>query len=372
LITTLLLLEHGATGRIALRDFYVRRMLRIWPIYYLMVGVGFFLLPAFGWFAPTFDDPRYAAIVSNYLLPYLIFFGNFAIGKYQYAPIWTLDHLWTVALEEQFYILWPPMLMLLLRSRRRLEWGLLPLLFAGTVATRAYLVEHSSFPMLWTNTASRLDPLVAGIALAYYRRARPVLRKGVWGGIEFLAGCAVAGSIVLGPNLEVHSYHQVWQFAATALGFTLILDASLGDGPVAWPFSRRWIAWLGRLTYGLYVYHILAIQIGMKLASRLGAALGLQRPVAFWLLTVVISSGLAIAAATVSYYTLERFFLRLKARFVHVESQSLPGLRHRRHVDAASAESVARSAQSSTKTSRIEMSVDSKRSRWACVNPSYR
>ena len=346
LITTLLLLEQDATGRIALRDFYVRRMLRIWPIYYLIVVVGFFVLPALGIFAPRFDDPSYGKMVSNFLLPYLTFFGNFAIGKYHYAPVWTLDHLWTIALEEQFYILWPPVLMLLLRGRRRLVWVLLPLLFVATVATRAYLVGHSTHPMLWTNTASRLDPLVAGIALAFYRQARPAIGKGVWGGIEFLAGCAIAGSIVLGPNIFVHSNHQIWQFAATALGFALVLDASLGSGPVAWLFSRRWIAWLGRLTYGLYVYHILALQIGEKLAVKVRVALGLQRPGALWLTRVSISLALAIAIATLSYYTLERFFLRRKARFAHVDSQPSPDPVHRGGVDAASAGHGPRNAQS--------------------------
>jgi len=336
LITTLLLLEHGATGRIALRDFYVRRMLRIWPIYYLMVAVGFFLLPALGTFAPTFYDPRYKAMVSNYLLPYLTFFGNFAIGRHSYAPVWTLDHLWTIALEEQFYILWPPLLMLLLRGRRRLVWIVIPLLLAVTIASRAYLVGHSHFPMLWTNTASRLDPLVAGIALAFYRQLRPARRKEVWGGVEFLLGCAVAGLIVLGPKVNVHSYHQIWQFAATALGFALVLDAALGAGPVAWLFSRRWIAWLGRLTYGLYVYHILGLQIGARLAARVSAAIGVQSPVLLWLVRVGISLALTIAVAVLSYYTLERFFLRLKTRFVHVESQPLPGLRPRRQADATS------------------------------------
>jgi peptidoglycan/LPS O-acetylase OafA/YrhL len=328
LITTLLLLEHAETGRIALRDFYVRRILRIWPIYYLMLAVGFVLLPALGYFAPTFDEPRYGVMVSRYLVPLLTFFGNFAIGKYLWAPVWTLDHLWTIALEEQFYIVWPPLLMLLLRGPRRLVWGVLPLLLASTIATRAYLVEHSSFPMLWTNTASRLDPLLAGIALALYRRSRPVQRKGAWGALEFLAGCAVAGSIAFGPKVNVHSYHQVWQFAATALGFTLTIDAALGSGPVAWAFSRRWIAWLGRLTYGLYVYHILSLQIGGQLAGKLSAWLGLKHPAVLWLVSATLSLAMAIAIATLSYYTIERFFLRLKGRFTHVQSQPLPAERN--------------------------------------------
>jgi peptidoglycan/LPS O-acetylase OafA/YrhL len=99
-------------------------------------------------------------MVSKYLLPFLTFFGNFAVGRHLWAPVWTLDHLWSIALEEQFYILWPPLLMLLLRVPRRTTWGVLLLL-------------------------------------------------------------------------------------ATAVGFTLILDAALGSG-----------------RYGLYVYHILGIQVG--------------------------------------------------------------------------------------------------------------
>jgi peptidoglycan/LPS O-acetylase OafA/YrhL len=283
-----------------------------------MVGVGF-SCPAFGWFAPTFDDPR-RAMVSNYLLPFLTFFGNFAIGRHVWAPVWTLDHLWSIALEEQFYILWPPLLMLLLRSPRRYVWGVLLLLFAGTVATRVYLVGHSSFPMLWTNTASRLDPLLAGIALAFYRQARPALRKGIWGGVEFVVGCAVAGSIALGPNIQSNSSHQVWQFTATALGFVLAVDAALASGPVAWVFSRRWVAWLGRLTYGLYVYHILAIQIGGKLAGNLSQGLGLQRPVGR-LLTVALAT-LAIAAAAVC--AARAVLPPLKARFAHVSRNHRP------------------------------------------------
>jgi hypothetical protein len=126
LITSLLLLEHTARGAISLRRFYARRLLRIWPLYYLVATIGFFVFPALQFEAPPWLSPEHIALLEDHLVPYYTLFGNFSVGLHGYPTVVTLRHLWTVTLEEQFYIVWPLVLSVLLRwHRTAMIWGVL-------------------------------------------------------------------------------------------------------------------------------------------------------------------------------------------------------------------------------------------------------
>jgi peptidoglycan/LPS O-acetylase OafA/YrhL len=113
----------------------------------------------------------------------------------------------------------------------------------------------------------------------------------------------------------------LWQYLATAAGFTLILDAALtaAPNPFAWLLSRQPLAWLGKVSYGLYVYHLLSLDIGLLLADQVQRRLGASR-VSLPLLQVGISLTLTVIMAAFSYSLLESYFLRMKQRFSHVRS----------------------------------------------------
>ena len=119
LITSLLLKERQETGRISLRRFYVRRILRIWPLYFLMIALGIVLSHSIA----DQDLPWY------YVAGYLLFVGNWVHAIFG-APNSVCSPLWTVSIEEQFYLIWPA-LMRMLTQRGMIIFGIFTFLLAS-------------------------------------------------------------------------------------------------------------------------------------------------------------------------------------------------------------------------------------------------
>ena len=116
LITTLLLREEARYGRIALRAFWIRRILRIWPLYYLIVLIGFFVIFPFG---PQFTVASFLATLKTHFLPFVLFLGNWSMLLINPIPSDSLSVLWSVCVEEQFYLI-VPLLIALVMPRFRI------------------------------------------------------------------------------------------------------------------------------------------------------------------------------------------------------------------------------------------------------------
>jgi peptidoglycan/LPS O-acetylase OafA/YrhL len=199
----------------------------------------------------------------------------------------------------------------------------LPVLLVGTVAFRMHSIGHAPHPYIWTNTLARLDPLLVGIAIALWRHTHPAKPGWLIPAIKLAIGTAAVGTLALGLPIQSQSKDIGWEFLATAFGFGLILDStlSLEKNPFARLLAQRPLVWLGKLTYGLYVYHVIALQLGSELVQYL-----LRRHIiASAKVAVSLHSLLALAItiilAAVSYRFFESFFLRLKERFSRVKSR---------------------------------------------------
>ncbi len=129
LITTLLLREEARYGRIALRAFWVRRILRIWPLYYLVVAIGFFVLPGLD---GQLGTPYHRELLRVHLWPFLVFAGNWSMALVRPAPDW-LSVLWSVCVEEQFYLV-VPLFVAVVSPRFRVP--LVAAMIAGSIAVR--------------------------------------------------------------------------------------------------------------------------------------------------------------------------------------------------------------------------------------------
>lgn len=324
LITTLLLLERQRTGTIALRDFYLRRVLRIWPLYYLMCFLGFFLLPLLGRLAPTLGSAEHRDLLGAYLAPYLTLFGNFAVGTQGYPPVHTLSHLWTIALEEQFYLVWPLLLGFVVAKSWRPRWRVIAALLVVEALVRLSVAPIVSPPWIWTFTMTRLDPLILGAALAFrHFQPRPEASSARSWSVLALAALVLL-AVPLGGDITTQPRHISWQLSASALGFALVLESLLARrrGVAVWLLSRAWMTHLGRVSYGLYAFHMLALQVGVPFAGGLRRLVPEADVLVVWLTEVLVSFALVVAAAEISFATFERPFLRLKARFAHVASGS--------------------------------------------------
>ncbi len=301
LITSLLLRERDLTGTVDLRGFYLRRILRIWPLYLTFVA----LAAIAGWIFPS------QHLGAGYVLGFTFLAGNW-VYVFHGLPHSFAIPLWTVSIEEQFYLTWP--LALRKATGRRLALIALGVLLLAYILRTWMVVTGASTNAMEYDTFTRLDPIALGILIALFQKQLPpFVRWQRWPLI--LGGTAAFVSAYAMSALENNSSVSTWQTAAahaiTAFASTAVMLGVLGS-PYSF-FKNRALVYLGKISYGLYVIHELA----HVLAKQIFPAASPLRVVG----QSIISLAITIALAAASYRWLETPFLRLKEKFAHVQSR---------------------------------------------------
>jgi peptidoglycan/LPS O-acetylase OafA/YrhL len=282
LISELLLREQHAAGSIDIRSFYARRILRIWPLYFFALLV---LAPLM-----TLIDAS-DRLPASYLAGFVLLSGNWACVLWGY-PGSSFSLLWSVSIEEQFYLAWPWLVRWSARNLGAVIVAMIGIAWATRIALATAGTEH---PGVWCNTLARLDPIAGGALLAWMLRGRtPVL--------TMAARAALLGSggfllLTAGAPGEHAGWGAVGTYPLAALACTMILYGTLGIGRRSPVFE-----YLGKISFGLYVFHAAALRV-VEFAP---AAL---------LLT--------IGMASLSYRFIESPFLRWKQRLARVGSRPL-------------------------------------------------
>ncbi len=298
LITTLLLRERAETGRIDLRQFWVRRLRRLAPALLL-------LLAALGVAAPFLVDPVQRASVRGDGLAALGYVANwrfiFTEQSYFAGTPSPLRHLWSLSVEEQWYLVFPALLALALRSHRRIRL-VLAVLVATTIASAAWMAHLASGPVelsrAYYGTDSRAHSLLVGAVLAVAAAVWPIhrLRR-----LLAVAGVAGAAAIVAAFALveEVDRGMYRGGFLVLALATAAVVAAVALPGPVG-PLPRllgwRPLVAVGRVSYGLYLWHWPVDVVLTPDRTGLQGDAAWQQPALFALRTAVA------AAATVASY----------------------------------------------------------------------
>lgn len=301
LITELLLREKSECGSLDVRSFYVRRALRIWPLYFFYIGLS--LIPALN---PDHAFPLHQAAAFVFMA------GNWSIIAWGWPLHSIVGPLWTVSIEEQFYLLWPPIVRKL--SREQLVTAAIVMLAISTAMRILMVVVHGGMNSVWCNTLGRLDPIAAGILMAALLKGkipqwRPVFRLGAF-------ACSVVALALVANYWQIHQPESLkWiptlvGFPVVAISCTLIVFSVLG-AQVRLPRS---LIYLGKISYGLYVYHPLGNFLSGKLIPIHTAFLQLA-------LRPILALAFTIALAATSYAILEKPFLKLKSRFAHISSR---------------------------------------------------
>ncbi|WP_310396590.1 acyltransferase [Hymenobacter sp.] len=309
LITYLLLVEQEQFGRVAVGRFYQRRALRLWPLYYAVVLLALLVLPQVAWLRAAGFSGDVAQLPEKAVL-YALLLPNVALVRYGGTPF--LSQTWSIGTEEQFYLLWP---WVLRRAGARVlpvVGGLLLLLLG---AQRVVVVAfHAAQPAPGPGLTFafnflyyfRLDCLVVGAvpAILLFQRRTAVLRWLLAPATQWLSLLAVLGLLAWGRRFALHEQVYAGLFAV------LILNLAAAEKSVV-TLEQGWLRYLGKLSYGLYMLHYLAVAVVLHLGGPwLDAQVGWLR----WLLTLLATLGLSVLLALVSYYGLERPFLRRKAR----------------------------------------------------------
>jgi peptidoglycan/LPS O-acetylase OafA/YrhL len=286
-----------------LRNFYVRRVLRIFPLYYgaiVLLIVFSYMWPGRGVMNPH-SIPWLVAYLSNVLIALE---GWWAIG----GP---LAHWWSLAVEEHFYLVWP--FILLWGTRLQLIAVASALVLAAPILRTILVLWDFAPSTVYVLTLTRMDALAVGALCGLVIRGP----GGVAGVRLPAAGAAIACSIALiviaSSRWTVSEYDPVIQsvgYSLLALAFGGAILVTLTWRPLNAVVDNGILRWFGRYSYGLYLWHPIAIALlfGSTFASTLD---GTPAKVLFTLLVI----GVAVLVAVISYHCWEKPFLRLKRSF---------------------------------------------------------
>lgn len=304
LITELLIREYEQTGNIAWNLFFVRRALRIWPLYFGAIVVAF-VIGRLG--PPGYWIPRRAVVVMA------LFVANWS----KLAPGLGLlvGPLWSISIEEQFYLIWPP----IVKVGGKGLILIVSLAIIGIACVWLWVFSEKGW-LLWYDTVPEFSFFATGalIALGTRRRATHKMRTSsrtalVAMGILVLLLTAHFGYVgtVYIPGVTTTNIYI--KYAGGAIGCTLIFLAVLGVTEVS-----SSLIYLGKISYGLYVFHM-----GMlKISEWLTLPLMLKSGSAAKLLIVDgIALLLSIIIAHFSYRYFEKPFMRFKESFAVIKSR---------------------------------------------------
>lgn len=312
LISGILLDSRGRKGYF--REYYARRVLRIFPLYYGFLLVYFFLLPLIsrrmGPSAFVLEHQSwYWGCIQNWLV---VFADSRArIG----GPV---IHFWSLGVEEQFYLFWPIIIACVSRQGLVVLCGLL---IAGSFALRGVLIAQEwSADSIYVMTFTRMDMLAWGALMAALARGS----KGLAGivvpaRIAMIAGAAgVAISFAIGRTFDHHGPHvQFYGFTAMGLlgaGLIITLITLPANSAAAIAFRNPVLAFVGRRSYAIYVLHVaIALWARTNITRNVAAFTGSAAIGVLSAATVTFI--LSVAAATLTARFLEEPFLRLRKYF---------------------------------------------------------
>ena len=314
LITRLLLMELDRTGTVQVKAFYLRRILRIWPLYFfflaLCVGIGM-VYPAFH-------------VSGGRLAAFLLLAANLYLIAHTFQPV-EMAILWSISIEEQFYLLWPGVV-LLGRGRRGIAIANLFFVLASVV-TLVYLgIAGVGGVTVWLNSVVEFLFFATGAQLALMTERHtplwsPMARVGVFcAGIFVWLVAAESTKLMQQPGPPLHAPALLAGYGMAVVGTVLIFLSVLGVSAESVP---AWLRYLGKISFGLYVYHQLMQTVSIRLLAGFAHWLKLS---GYALLTVkasvpVLSFGLTLASAALSYTLLESPFLQLRKRFTVVANR---------------------------------------------------
>lgn len=316
LITELLTREQDLLGTIHIRSFYIRRILRIWPLYFA-VFFGLVLLNRV--------IPHTGATDPSSWLAFTFFAGNWYICIHGWIHAFPVNPLWSISVEEQFYIAVP--LIVYYGHRFGLKVVSISLIFVSYACVTWYSWKGwSGFSSQWTNSFVQFQFFAAGTLLSLGLKGR-LLQWNLAGrlsGILIAVVCLFVASVYLGvqadtPTSTVLQAPVGWLLVLVA---TLLFFLSLYGTPVR--YLPKPIVYLGRISYGLYVFHELMYTLvfhSWKAHLRwISEHLYLDQ----WSGAVgtFIAFCLTALMAQLSYRFYELPFLRLKQRFTFIPSRN--------------------------------------------------
>ncbi|NBX38921.1 MAG: acyltransferase [Flavobacteriia bacterium] len=322
LITFLLLKEKQEFGKVDVLRFYYRRILRIWPIYFLALVLLFFVMPfvvPMDYYAkPDWSDPISlipTLIIYFFIVPNFVSFGITGLGGG--------FHLGTIGTEEQFYLFWPWMI----RKFSNLTLPLIWIIVGVTILPHGcdylrlhYFNNDPKFSKILEQTANffmyfKINSMAIGGILAWYymnkNKVVTAILYAKW--IQIIALLLGFGGWIVGFHLPIFND----EFYSLVFGIILF---NLATNPNSiFHLEIGILKYLGKISYGIYVYHWLVIYLVLGVIFPLA-----QSTISFNLIYYTLTISITLLVAHFSYHRIELRFLNLKQRVTYIQSQQSP------------------------------------------------
>ena len=302
LITYLMIEERDSFKSFSVKSFYLRRIFRIWPLYFLILILGFFILPNFT-YVPFFSDNLEINFFPN-LIIYLFIFPNIALSIFPAVPL--IGQSWSIGVEEQFYLIWPIIfkffknfnLILLIKLLFLFVFmKFVVLLFSLQIDSNWLLVVKKNLAML------KFENMIIGAMGAVIMKNKDRYIKYVLNNMAlFFSVTGIFLSLYIIPNYLRDGLHILH-----ALFFIIvILNVSSNPGSFL-KLENKLLNFLGRISYGIYMYHLIVIYFTIKLLEIYDINSKFLLYTLSILLTCIVSY--------ISYIIFEKRFLNLKDKF---------------------------------------------------------
>ena len=305
LLTKLLLAEYNQATSIQLYKYFIRRILRIWPLYFIYLL--FIVLASLLMIDCPLSVPR---LLSN-----IFFYDNIITVFNGFNLNLASGHLWSISLEEQYYLVLPFLIPLLAKQTTR-KVNLFIIVSFLLLLTSRYLLSLSgvNYSFIYVLPFSA-DSFLAGIipGLGMY----DVWLKKINSTLAFVIGSCLLALLYFLPPRTVMNPNQVLIYFIPAVAFSFIFISIVYTerGLLYWLFSNKLIRYLGKISFGLYVFHVIANRITYYVFHKLNEPVDIRG--------FIFSLFITILLAILSYELIEKHFLKIKNRFTVIKNRDI-------------------------------------------------
>ncbi|WP_395044761.1 acyltransferase family protein [Flavobacterium sp.] len=304
LITYLLLMEQNKNGNISLKQFYIRRILRIWPLYFIIIILAFFITPEINFLK---IDGLTEHIHENFLIKiflYVFFLPNLALALFPIIPF--ISQLWSVGYEEQFYIIWP-ILIKKIKNKQLIFLTVILFFIILKILTyfvfKDFLIQMNYFKNVdFFFKMPSINCMAIGAWFAYLLHRKSYLLNFIFDKrTQFLNYLLLSFFVIFGINIPFFNS----EFYSLSIAIMLI-NLSANTNTIL-NLENRAFNFLGKISYGLYMFHPLMIVIVLKSFNHLNIKNIFLENITSLLLTIIISF--------FSYNFVEKRFILMKEKF---------------------------------------------------------
>lgn len=299
LITYILIEEKKRHGRINIKNFMIRRTLRIWPLYFLLIAITPFLVIWVNVPAPDY-------------IPNLLFLNNFHTIQTHVWP-YPFGHFWSICIEEHFYLVWP-FIIAFVPNKRLMPVFVSVIVFSILFRVYSSLVFESTWYILYLNTLSRMDVLVIGAVGAYYYSEKAfTFSLNRWVRYSLLLLFIMSLSLQVVELWTDYFEAGFKKFFTIAIFAVLMLDFNFAKNFKHILPPKSIIHYFGKVSYGIYMYsNILIIIIIKKFMWAFESK-------NFWIF-MFLNIALSLIIPIISYELFEKHILKLNKRFRTVKT----------------------------------------------------